>query len=78
MNQSVISQIEATFGKLSFPEQLLVIERLVHQMQQNTLTPGNDLDSQLALMAADSEIQNELKNIEKEFAYTEADGLENL
>ena len=78
MNQSVLSQIEDTFKRLSVPEQLLLIERLVHQMHQNTLQQGNDSDGQLELMAADPEIQNELNKIEQEFAYVEADGLENL
>jgi hypothetical protein len=77
MNQSMLSQIEDTFSRLSISEQLLLIERLVHQVHQNTLKQTNDLDSQLALMAADPEIQNELEMIEQEFAYAEADGLEN-
>lgn len=33
-------------------------------------------DRQLDLMAADPEIRRELQNIEREFAYAEADGLE--
>ena len=77
MNQSVLSQIEDTFSKLSLPEQLLLIERLVHRVQQNTLKQTDDLDNQLALMAADPEVQSELEKIEQEFAYAEADGLEN-
>ena len=67
MNQSVLSQIEDTFKRLSVPEQLLLIERLVRQMHQNTAQQGNDLDGQLELMAADPEIQNELNKIEQEF-----------
>lgn len=78
MNQSVLSQIEDTFSRLSISEQLLLIERLVHQVHQNTLKQKTDLDNQLALMAADPEIQNELERIEQEFAYAEADGLENM
>jgi hypothetical protein len=77
MNQSVLSQIEDTFSKLSILEQLLLIERLVHQLHQNAQNQTNDLDNQLALMAADPEIQSELERIEQEFAYAEADGLEN-
>ena len=78
MNQSLRSQIEDTFGKLSISEQLLLIERLVHQVNQNTLQEGDEIESQLALMAADPGIRNELKKIEREFAYTESDGLERL
>ena len=77
MNQSVLSQIEDTFNKLSLSDQLLLIERLVHQVQQNSLKQTSDLDNQLALMAADPEIQNELEKIEQEFVYAEADGLGN-
>jgi hypothetical protein len=36
-----------------------------------------DWDNDLAAMAADPEIQRELRQIEKEFRPTEADGLEN-
>jgi len=77
MNQSVLSQIEHAFSKLSLSEQLLLIERLVHQVQQNTSKQTDDLDNQLALMSADPEVQSELEKIEQEFAYAEADGLEN-
>lgn len=76
MDQSVLSQIENGFSQLSISEQLWLIERLVHRAHQSTLRERNDLDSQLALMAADPEIQSELQNIEREFAYSEADGLE--
>ena len=76
MSQSVLSQIEDSFNRLSISEQLLLIERLVHQVHKNTLKQTGDLDNQLALMAADPEIRDELERIEQEFAYTEADGLE--
>ena len=76
-HQSALSQIEDTFSRLSISEQLLLIERLVHQLHQSTLKQTADLDNQLALMAADPEIQDELKRIEQEFACAEADGLEN-
>ena len=77
MNQTILSQIEDTFNKLSISEQLRLIERLVHQAHQNTLRQENRLDNQLSLMAADPEIQHELRKIEREFAHAEADGLEN-
>jgi hypothetical protein len=76
MSQSVLSQIEDCFSRLSISEQLLLIERLVHHVHKSTLKQTSNLDNQLALMAADPEIQNELERIEQEFAYTEADGLE--
>jgi hypothetical protein len=77
MSESVLSQIEDSFNSLSISEQLLLIERLVHQVHKNTLKQTNYLDDQLALMAGDPEIQNELERIEEDFAYAEADGLEN-
>lgn len=76
MNQSALAQIEETFSRLRISEQLSLIERLVHQVRQNSLKQTNDLDAQLALMAADPEIQNEMQRIEEEFTYAEADGLE--
>jgi len=76
MDESILSQIEDSFSQLSVPEQLKLIERLVHQVHQSTLKPGDDLDDQLALMAADPQIQKELQRIEQDFAQAEADGLE--
>jgi hypothetical protein len=78
MNQSVVSQIEDTFRSLSISDRLLLIERLVHQIHQDTLKQTGDLDDQLALMAADPEIRSELETIEREFAHTAGDGLENV
>jgi len=76
MSDSILSQIEESFCQLSVSEQLRLIERLVHQVQQSALKRGDDLDGQLALMAADPQIQRELQRIEQDFAQTEADGLE--
>jgi hypothetical protein len=76
MSQSILTQIEDTFSQLSVSEQLLLIERLVRRVHQRTLKEARDLDNQLALMAADPEIQSEMQIIERDFAYAEADGLE--
>ena len=70
MNQSTLSQIEESFDQLSMSEQLQLIERLVHHVHQSTLREKNDLDKQLTLMAADEEVQGELKRIEREFTHT--------
>jgi len=78
MDQSALSQIEDSFKSLSISEQLLLIERLVHQVHQGTLKQRTDLDNELALMAADPEIQDELERIEQEFSCAAADGLENI
>ncbi|MDQ3684890.1 MAG: hypothetical protein M3430_04730 [Acidobacteriota bacterium] len=76
MAQSVLSQIEDSFSQLSVSEQRRLIERLVRRVHQNAPNEESDLDNQLALMAADPEIQSELRDIEREFAHAEADGLE--
>ena len=86
MNESVMAQIEDSFKNLPVSDQLVLIERLVHQVNQvgvaewrraNQDSDG-DLDDQLALMAADPEIQDELNKIEMEFAIAAADGLETV
>jgi hypothetical protein len=76
MDQSTLSQIEESFRRLPVSEQLGLIERLVHRVRESTLRENEDLDKQLAAMAADPEIQDELQQIEREFALTESDGLE--
>lgn len=48
----------------------------VHRVNKKTLTESQELDDQLALMAADAQIQSELREIESEFALAESDGLE--
>lgn len=75
MEQSIQSQIEDSFSRLSVSEQRQLIERLVRRVHQNTLMDEDGSDNQLALMAADPEIQSELRNIEREFTHAEADGL---
>ena len=76
MRNSVLAQIESSFGQLTVSEQLLLIERLVHQVHEVTLKRRGEFDQQLAMMAADPEIQRELQRIEVEFSNAEADGLE--
>ncbi len=78
MSNSILSQIEDGFGQLSISEQLLLIERLVHRVNQATSAKRDDLDQQLSLMAGDPEIQKELQNIEREFSSAEVDGLETV
>jgi hypothetical protein len=78
MSATIFSQIEDDFSQLSISEQLLIIERLVHRVHEATVKRGDDLNQQLALMASDPEIQNELQHIEREFSNAEDDGLETL
>lgn len=76
MNSSVLAQIEESFTQLSRTEQLWLLERLVHYLHEAAVREQEFLGSQLADMAADPEIQQELSRIEEEFAPAEADGLE--
>jgi hypothetical protein len=76
MSDSLSSEIETTFSRLSVSDQLSLIERLVHHVHEVTLKRRIEFDEQLALMATDPEVQLELRRIEHEFAHTEVDGLE--
>jgi hypothetical protein len=76
MSNSVLTELEDGFKQLSTSEQLRLIERLVHHVHEAALKQSNDVDAQLAHMATDPQIQNELRRIEQEFSYAEADGLE--
>ncbi|MGR3174071.1 MAG: hypothetical protein ACUZ8N_05675 [Candidatus Scalindua sp.] len=78
MNSSGLSQIERKINQLSREEQLWLIERIVHRLRKNNIKERSNLDNQLAAMAHDPEIQEEMRRIEKEFALTETNGLEKL
>jgi len=67
-------EIETQVNKLPRVERLLLIERVIHGLRTSELT--DDWDAQLDAMAADPEIQRELAAINREFANTEMDGLE--
>jgi len=76
MSQSPVSQIEESFRNLPISEQRELIERLVARLNEQGLDQTHDLDDQLARMAADPDIQREMREIEREFALAESDGLE--
>jgi len=76
MSAVTVERIEADIRQLSFADQLLLMERLAQAIRQSTAPIQPTLDSQLAAMANDLEIQRELRIIEDEFAGTEADGLD--
>ena len=69
-----LSELEAAVSELPIEDQLLLVERLTQHIRE-TLTTGNDLDQQLREMAEDTEIQKELRDINREFAIAETDGL---
>jgi len=78
MSSTVLIQIERTISHLSHDEQLWLIEQLAHNLQkvESDAVEQTAFESQLAEMATDPEIQAELREIDREFAVTEADGLE--
>ena len=76
MNSAVLAQIEESFSQLSRAEQLWLLERLVHHLHEATVKEEGPADSQLAAMAADPEVQQELRLIEAELACAAEDGLE--
>ncbi len=78
----ILNEIEQKVSQLSHEEQLWLIERLVRRLREgannNNSSKPDFFDDQLAAMANDPEIQAELRQINEEFAITEADGLARL
>ena len=76
MNTRSIEWIETEINQLAFPDQLWLLERLIQRIRKRTLlAQPTALEAQLTAMAQDPCLQRELKIIEAEFAYAEADGL---
>jgi hypothetical protein len=75
MNFGVLSEIEAHIDELSVAEQLALLEYVAQRVRKN-LGAQSNVENELALMAADPDIQRELREINEEFASMEADGLE--
>ena len=75
MNFGVLSEIEAHIDELSVAEQLALLEYVAQRLRKN-LGAQSDLENELALMAADPDIQRELREINEEFASMEPDGLD--
>ena len=74
MSELVLTEIENTILKLPVDEQRKLISRVSRKLRNQT---GNDSDfkQQLKEMAADPDIQRELREIEADFRSTEFDGL---
>ena len=77
MNLAALSQIEESIAQLSLAEQLWLIERVAQRLRA-TLSAQSTCEQQLAAMAADQEIQQELRRIEEAFAQAAADGLDTV
>ena len=76
MNMPILSQMEDRISHLSLAEQLWLMERLVQRIREKTVNTKSQFESDLMTMANDPQIQNELQQIEEEFAFTGADGLD--
>ena len=75
MLYSSILKMEKQILSLPKIEQLRIIEKIVHHLRENDLKKKKNIEFQLCIMAQDEEIQNEIKEINKEFLQTENDGL---
>lgn len=75
MDEAVLAELERRIQRLSVAEQRRLLDRLALRLGAVGTAPTG-LDPELARMAADPEIQRELREIEQEFSGTEMDGLE--
>ena len=71
------SEIESEFLRLSPEAQLSLLERLIHHVRLALAGRRDAWEAGLSSMAADPEMQRELRQISQEFNATESDGLEN-
>jgi hypothetical protein len=76
MNMPILTEMEDNIRHLSLAEQLWLMERLVQRIKENTINEKSRFESDLIAMANDPQIQRELRVIEEEFAFAEADGLD--
>jgi len=75
MGTSVLCEIEEKIDMLSNEEQLLLIERLAHVLRKTNSEKQSMQDNELTSMALNPEIQNEIRQIDKDFVLAESDGL---
>lgn len=74
MNTLALDQLETAINQLPLFDQVRLLERLSQRVRKQAEGAQN-MDEQLAAMAADPAMQRELRQIEAEFAGTEMDGL---
>lgn len=72
MSQSNLAQLEERFSELPVSEQKALLDRLARRVKEQVAGGDEDL---IAQMAADPDVQRELREIEREFSLTDADGL---
>ncbi len=71
-----LSNLETAIDRLTFSDQLWLMERLARRIRERSELAPASRDRALEEMANDPAIQRELREIEAEFAMTESDGLE--
>lgn len=78
MSSVVLNQIKDKVSRLSREDQLRLIEQIASNLrganEKEAFENGN-LGKQLAKMANDPEIQNEIERIDREFSIADLDGL---
>jgi len=72
MSQSILAQLEERISQLPVFEQKALLDRLARRVNAQSLSKDEEL---MAQMAADPEVLREILDIEREFAFTDADGL---
>ena len=71
-----VKTLETAIDQLSLAEQFQLLERLMSRIRSRALRAPAPPEEELAAMARDPAIQEELRQIAAEFAGTEADGLD--
>jgi hypothetical protein len=74
MASPVLLDLEQKIRALSPPDQYWLIEKILESMREKAEQARQQ--AELAVMAADPDIQREVRQIQKEFAVADADGLE--
>lgn len=75
MSSSTIAHLEDQIEQLPVTQQLRLAERLLRRLRIRTADGGSDDPSDLESMAADVEVQRELRVLDQEFEVAELDGL---
>ena len=76
MTSPELDRIESAIEKLSFTDQLWLMDRLAQRIRDQSSRLARLPNDELEAMAQDPAIQSELFEIEHDFAITEHDGLE--
>lgn len=72
MSQSILAQFEERFSQLPISEQKALLDRLVRRVNSQADNGDEEL---LVQMAADPDVQREMREIEREFSSADSDGL---